>query len=223
MISEPELVGGVEFDEPEVLTETPPPRPPRAGRPWLWALGGAVLASALWGGGLYAYGQQKDPGPDLGGYKPVGPLCEVAELKALGGALGKRSQEGVGSVVDEPEISESSCYVTYGQADTGPTVSVTYTLHKVTDPGPEFETRARQFGILQKVDGVGEQAFYDDGGDQGGRLRILDGQAEIELQISTQMSMDVDGKLIEVPPVDLSGIDVPLTQDALALMQALKK
>ncbi|MER7913401.1 hypothetical protein, partial [Streptomyces sp. NPDC096068] len=35
MISEPELVGGGGFERPEVLTEAPPPRPPRAHRPWL--------------------------------------------------------------------------------------------------------------------------------------------------------------------------------------------
>ncbi|WP_055601660.1 hypothetical protein [Streptomyces aureus] len=223
MISEPEFVGAVEFDDPEVLTETPPPRPPRARRPWLWALGGAVLASAVWGGGLYAYGQQKDTGPDLGRYKPVEELCEVAGLKGLAGALGKRTDAGSGPFLDEPAVSESSCQITFGSAETGPGVSVTYTLHKVTDPGPEFAARAQRYGVLQKVDGVGEQAFFDDASGQGGRLLVLDGQAEFELQVYTQGGYEVDGKLIEVPPVDLSGIDVPMIQDTLALMRALKK
>ncbi|MFB6839821.1 hypothetical protein [Streptomyces sp. NPDC056361] len=223
MISEPEFTGSVEFDEPEVLTETPPPGPPRPRRPWVWALGGAVVASAVWGGGLYAYGQQKDPGPDFGGYEPAEKLCEIAEIKALSGALGKRSQDGVGPFMDEAAVSESSCHITFGTPDTGASLSITYTLHKVIDPGPEFEARARQFGILQSVDGVGEQAFFDDEGGAGGRLRILDGQAEIEFQVYTQSGMEVDGKVVEVPPVDLSGIDVPMIQDALALMKALKK
>ncbi|MFF5918331.1 hypothetical protein ACFY8C_08295 [Streptomyces flavochromogenes] len=223
MISEPEFVGTVEFDDPEVLTETPPPRPPRSRRPWLWALGGAVLASAVWGGGLYAYGQKKDPGPDLGGYKPVEEFCKVAELKGLAGALGKRIDAGFGPSLDEPAISESSCQITFGSAEAGPSVSVTYTLHKVTDPGPEFAARTQQHGVLQKVEGVGEQAFFDDESGQGGRLRVLDGQAEFDFQVYAQGGYEVDGKLIEPPPVDLSGIDVPMTQDALALMQALKK
>ncbi|MEX0168581.1 hypothetical protein [Streptomyces sp. LMG1-1-1.1] len=224
MISEPEFAGTVEFDEPEVLTETPPPRPPRPARPWLWALGGAVVASAVWGGGLYAYGQRKDPGPDLGGYRPVEKLCEVAELKALGGALGKRGTEGFGPFLDDPAISESMCQVTFGPETTGPIVAVSYTVHKVTDPGPEFAARTQQSGILQKVDGVGEQAFFDDESGQGGRLRILDGQVEIDFQIYTQTGVEVDGKPVDTgPPVDLSGIDVPMIQDALALMKALRK
>ncbi|MFE9739792.1 hypothetical protein [Streptomyces sp. NPDC006477] len=223
MISEPELVGGVAFENPEVLTETPPPRPPRARRPWLWALGGAVVASAVWGGGLYAYGQKKEPGPDLGGYKPVEKLCELAELKALGTVLGKRSQDGAGFVVDEPSMSESSCSITYGPVDTpGQSVDVTYTLHKTIDPGPEFAVRARQFGVIQELDGIGEQAFFDDHDGQGGTLRILDGQAEITINMFRQ-DYEVNGKLVKTKWIDFTGIDVPMTQDALALMAALKK
>lgn len=107
--------------------------------------------------------------------------------------------------------------------DTGPSVSVTYTLHKVTDPGPEFAARAQQYGVLQKVDGVGEQAFFDDESGQGGHLRVLDGQAEFDLQLYTQGGHDENGKPIDAPQVDLSGIDVPMIQDVLALMKALRK
>ncbi|MFF1507457.1 hypothetical protein [Streptomyces sp. NPDC058326] len=222
MISEPELVGGAGFDAPEVLTETPPPREPRPRRPWLWALGGVVAASAVWGGGLYAYERGKEPGPDLGGYRAVESLCEVAELKALAGVLGKRSQDGAGFTVDEPAISESSCVVTFGPPETGQSVDITYTLHRTIDPGAEFEVRARQFGVIQELDGIGEQAFFDDHGGEGGTLRILDGQAEISFDMYRQ-NHEVDGRLVVTEPLDLSGIDVPMSQDALALMKALKK
>ncbi|MFB7588136.1 hypothetical protein [Streptomyces sp. NPDC056169] len=225
MISEPELDGEDGFVTSEVLTETPPPgphRPPRTRRPWLWALGGAVLASAVWGGGLYAYERGKEPGPDLGGYKPVEDLCEVAELKALVAALGKRSQDGAGDVVNQPAISESSCMVTFGPVDTGQSIDITYTLHKVVDPGPEFAVRAEQYGVIQALDGVGEQAFFDDRNGEGAVLRILDGQAEISFDMYRQ-HYEVDGKPDQTEPIDLSGIEIPMTQDALALMAALKK
>ncbi|MFJ8657810.1 hypothetical protein [Streptomyces sp. NPDC093795] len=222
MISEPELVGGVEFEAPEVLTETPPPRPPRTRRPWLWALGGAVVASAVWGGGLYAYGQRTEAGPDLGGYKPVADLCDVAELKALGAVLGKKSQDGAGLGVDEPAMSESSCMVVFGPSETGQSVDVTYTLHKRVDPEPEFAVRARQNGVIQELDGIGEQAFFDSHSGEGGTLRILDGQAEITINLYRQYH-EVNGVPVESERLDLSGIDVPMSQDALALMAALKK
>ncbi|MFC9591834.1 hypothetical protein [Streptomyces sp. NPDC056944] len=223
MISEPELVGGVEFDDPEVLTDVPPPRPPRTRRPWLWALGGAVLASAVWGGGLYAYGQKKEPGPDLGGYTADVKLCEAAKLKALGGILGERSTDGDGPEMDDPAVYEASCSMTFGDPDAGYSATVTYTLHKVTDPGPEFAARAKYYDLGMPIGGLGEQAFFSDRSGEGGELRVLDGQVELALNIYRQYSTDADGNpLGESKEVDLSGIDVPMTQDLLALMAALR-
>ncbi|MFF0472550.1 hypothetical protein [Streptomyces sp. NPDC004284] len=227
MISEPELVGGVEFDAPEVLTDAPPPRPPRAPRPWLWALGGAVLASAVWGGGLYAYGQREDPGPDLGGYRTLkeeGELCRTAKLKALGGILGRRSEDGHGPEIDDPAVYEASCSMTFGGPNTGYSADLTYTLHKVTDPEPEFAARAEHAEITTPIGGLGERALFDDVGGEGGELRVLDGQVEIQFRLYRYVNTDENGKpLEEAKPVDLSGIDVPMTQDVLALMEALKK
>ncbi|MFF3758499.1 hypothetical protein [Streptomyces sp. NPDC002185] len=224
MISEPELVGGEAFDASEVLSDAPPPRPPRARRPWVWALGGVVLASAVWGGGLYAYGQRKDPGPDLGGYPTGVKLCEKAGLKALGGILGKRSEDGVGPEMDDPTVYETSCSMAFGDPDAGYSAQLSYTLHKVTDPGPEFPARAKYYDLATPIGGLGEQAFFSDRGGDGGEIRVLDGQAEFELQIYRQYSTDEQGKpLGEGKAVDLSGIDVPMTQDLLALMEALRK
>ncbi|MFC8587100.1 hypothetical protein ACFUGD_21515 [Streptomyces sp. NPDC057217] len=221
MISEPELVGGGGFERPEVLTEAPPPRPPRAHRPWLWALGGAVLASAVWGGGLYAYERGKPAGPDLKGYRHVEDLCEVVRFEALAEALGKRRESGSSPVTNEPAISETSCSVAFGPQEGGQSVDITYTLHKVVDPGPEFEARAQQSGLLVKVDGIGEQAFFDDMEKEGGRLRVLDGPAEFQVDIFSQ-DYTMDGEEIS-SSIDLSGIEVPMTQDVLALMAELKK
>ncbi|MFC7930904.1 hypothetical protein [Streptomyces cinereoruber] len=227
MISEPELVGGGGFERPEVLTEAPPsrpPRPPRARRPWLWALGGAVAASAVWGGGLYAYERAKPTGPDLGGYKEVNGFCGKAKLEALTGILGKRAHEGDSPVVDGPALHYRSCSVTFGSPETGYQGSVSYTLHKVTDPGPEFGAWEKYYSLGTPIDGVGEKAFFGDRGEEGAELRVLDGQVEIELSISRQHVTGENGEVIqETEPMDLSGIEVPMTQDLLALMAELKK
>ncbi len=69
--------------------------------------------------------------------------------------------------MDEPAISEVSCSIGFGPEEGGQSVEITYTLHKVVDPGPEFEARAQQFGILKKIDGIGEQAFFDDMEEEG--------------------------------------------------------
>ncbi|GAA3927862.1 hypothetical protein GCM10022244_41250 [Streptomyces gulbargensis] len=222
MISEPELDGGSGFGGPAPLVEPPAPARPAGRRPWLWALGGALAASVVWGAGLSAYEQREDAGPDLRGYKPVEDPCTVAELPALAGALGERSQSGGSPVLSEPALHVAQCTVTFGPVDRGPQVSITYTLHKVTDPGPEFDARALDQGSIRTIDGLGERAFFDDRGEEGGLLRILDGQIEVDLDVSRQYVADADGT-VEASEADLSGIEVPLTQDALALLTALKK
>ncbi|MFD4318842.1 hypothetical protein [Streptomyces sp. NPDC058548] len=223
MISEPELDGDTSYVTTEVLTEEQAPRPPRPRRPWLWALGGAVVASAVWGGALYAVQRGEEPGPDLGGYKQA-KLCEVAKLKALAGVLGERSEDGVGPEMDEPAVFETSCSMSFGAPESGYSVSLSYTLHKVSDPGPEFAPRSKYYDLTTPIGGLGEQAFFDDRGGEGGELRILDGQVEIALSIYRQYSTDAEGNEIgNTKPIDLSGIDVPMTQDMLALMAALKK
>ncbi|MFF5423269.1 MULTISPECIES: hypothetical protein [unclassified Streptomyces] len=222
MISEPELDGGPGLGGPGPFAEPPPPRPAGRRRPWLWALGGALAASVVWGAGLSAYEQRKDAGPDLGGYQPFEDLCAVADLPALQGALGKRSQSGGSPVLNEPALHVTHCTVTFGPVESGPTVGITYTLHKVTDPGPEFDARALSQGSVRTIDGLGERAFFDDRGEEGGLLRILDGQIEVDLDVSRQYVADADGT-VEMSDADLSGIEVPLTQDALALLAALKK
>ncbi|KQX58877.1 MULTISPECIES: hypothetical protein [unclassified Streptomyces] len=227
MISEPELDGGTGFDAAEVLTEERaprPPRPPGTRRPWLWALGGAVLASAVWGGGLYAYGQRAEPGPDMRGYRQVENLCGTAKLKALTGILGERSEDGVGPEMDDPALHQSFCSMTFGSPENGYSLTLTYAIHKEVDPGPEFAAKAKYASLNKPIDGIGEQAFFDDRSGEGGELSVLDGQIEIGLSLYRQYNSGPDGTMVEPKaPVDLSGIEVPMSQDVLSLMEALRK
>ncbi|MFC9729408.1 hypothetical protein [Streptomyces roseolus] len=222
MISEPELEGGAPFETAEVLTEERAPRPPRGRTPWAWALGGALAASVLWGGGLYAYAGRQPEGVDLRGYASVEDLCARAELKSLEAVLGDRSGSGTGPYLDEPTLSESSCSVDFGKGERQQGVQITYTLHKQTDPGPEFAARAKQVDLTEPVGGVGEQAFFS-GSEDGGTLRVLDGQAVLEFSLYRTYIEDENGEMVERGAPDLSGLDVPLTQDALALLAALRK
>ncbi|MER5735891.1 hypothetical protein ABT117_09465 [Streptomyces sp. NPDC002262] len=225
MISEPELEGGAPFEATEVLTEERAPRPRRARPPWRWALGGALAASVLWGGGLYAYhaGQRQPEGVDLRGYESVEDLCERAELKGLEAVLGDRSGSGgTGPYLDEPAMSESSCSAEFGEGERQQGVEITYTLHKQTDPGPEFAARAKQHDLTEPIGGVGEQAFFS-GSEDGGRMWVLDGQAVLEFSLYRNYIEDENGEVTERGAPDLTGIDVPLSQDALALLAALRK
>ncbi|MGW2016394.1 hypothetical protein [Streptomyces sp. NPDC001927] len=232
MISEPELVGGEDFPAGQVpVPETvePPARPTGPGRPWLWALGGAVVASAVWAGGLYAYERSQEGDlPDLAGYRTVADLCATARLKGLAGALGPKSADVGASSENHEALDTAHCSLTMGNPATGHGVSISYRLHKVTDPGPEFLARyeGSSWGDFQRVDGVGESAFYLlHPGDEGAEMAVLDGQVELEISVSTNTVWDEEaGESVSTTErVDLEGIDTVLAQDLIALMAALKK
>ncbi|WP_406862874.1 hypothetical protein ABZO31_21555 [Streptomyces sp. HUAS MG47] len=225
MISEPELVGGTHYPEPERLrSEEPAPPGPRQRRPWGWALGGALVASALWAGGLYAYESRPDPGPDMRGYRSATDVCGKAKLEGLAGVLGKASWDATPSVEKDPALEWTICTMTFGSPETGYSGMIEYTRHLVTDPGPEFEAHAKPYE-MEPFEGLGEKAYVSVDGNRGARLRVLDGQVELELSFDSQASwMEDQGEPVQkTKEIDLSGIDQVMAQDMAALMAALKK
>ncbi|QIP84874.1 hypothetical protein GLX30_13495 [Streptomyces sp. Tu 2975] len=262
MISEPEMVpegyfGAAELPQQrvaadDVVTEGQGQGPggPRRARPaWLWALGGAVVASAVWAGGLYVHATAE---PDLGGYRESRNLCLDAELNALTAAIGERVDQGSAWRSTHESLDDVSCYIEMrpqgyelptdedgNELGSLPSVSVGYTLHKKTDPGPEFEgmmaarhtavedtavddaavddaTGADGTTALRRVDGLGELAFVVR--DSGGvTLEVLDGQAVVSLSTTS----DWDAETGE-PLTDVSDFEPMLVEDMRALLARLK-
>ncbi|MEU4497210.1 hypothetical protein AB0F96_28130 [Streptomyces sp. NPDC023998] len=249
MISEPELVGE---DEPFGGAEIPGPRaelnaePETVGtddvsrvrrRPlksWLWALGGAVAASAVWAGGLYAY---ERPDPDVGAYRTSRNLCVETELKALSTALGK-TETPTPTGREHEGMDVAFCWITLRDStqkqqsyESMPTSAfLTYTLHKKTDPGPEFEASVVSpttalFGgenqvKLERVQELGERAFFAQAeGDDSPVLHVLDGQAVLTLGVLAGSTPGSDG---QEAPTDLSGIKPFMIEDMRTLMAKLQ-
>jgi hypothetical protein len=159
----------------------------RARRPWIWVAVGALVASALWGGGLLAYGQYRESNPDTGGYRATKNLCLEAEFIGLTGMLGKpEGQESAGR--DHEGAHWSDCTVSFGLPAAvdeaySPIISLRYVLHRKSDPGPSFEALVEAentFGAptprLTRIEGLGERAFAVDTG-SGPTIHVLDGQA----------------------------------------------
>ncbi|MFF8288081.1 hypothetical protein ACF068_02465 [Streptomyces sp. NPDC016309] len=241
MISEPELVGGDgDVPIPPSYGPVPPAEPDAAGDPgrrpghgrrarrsWLWALGGAVAASALWAGGLYAY-QAK--GPDLRGYHTPRQLCDEARLTALSGEYGERGETTQGMREVHEALDQVQCSVSLGTDESTVGVDLTYALHKKMDPGPEFEAletaRAWDDWDWKPLPGLGERAFFaqDDAGFAG--LKVLDGQAVLTLFVSAQTDYDPvaeEGAPAPVPaPATTAGLRNLMVEDMKALMTALR-
>ncbi|MFE2944993.1 hypothetical protein ACFXKG_39080 [Streptomyces sp. NPDC059255] len=222
--------------EAETLTGTSPRHRP----PWLWAFGGALAASALWAGGLSAY---RLTGPDLRGYEATSDLCEAAELAALTTTVGPKLRPTAGTD-RHPAVDRARCQVEFGEREppedggepgriwVRAEAVIRYTLHKETDPGPEFEAEAAGPAFdgpatSKRIPGLGDQAFLVRAAHNGdAELHVLDGAAAFEIKVYGTAYSTVDpttGQFVDMKPLDLSALEPELIEDMRALMAALKK
>ncbi|HEY9331918.1 MAG TPA: hypothetical protein VIS09_27370 [Streptomyces sp.] len=252
MISEPEMAG--EFEEASAVREVlvhsgpqaagnRPPRAPGPGSKWLWALGGAVVASAVWGAVLFADGS-RDGAPDMHGYQLGQDPCGAAGLKSLGAAIapGQPERELGAMPLRDDALDWAECYIPLGaeraqkQSDNGWTIDHTVTvkvvLHKKTDPRVEFEAgrTATGFGVapeteVEEVPELGDKAYLLSLGDGEQELRVLHGGAVLSLALSASHTWEGDNgqppdDAVELP--DLSAYKAAMISDMRDLMSDLK-
>ncbi|MFI8961104.1 hypothetical protein ACIGO8_03230 [Streptomyces sp. NPDC053493] len=235
MISEPELVDGTQHPAPVAPLPFPAQEParepardpapgPGARRPWLWALGGAVAASAVWAGGLQAYEKQ---GPDLGGYRTDRDPCEAGTLEGLTSALGPKKRTGEPLKAEHPALFEWDCGLTLAAKPAPYDVSIAYALHRATDPGPEFEATMADpqlnGGSFSRIDDLGESAYVGElsGGDL--MVRVLDGRAVLTLSVVADTWDDERNEPVDAPELDKAAMETYLVEDMRQLMAALRK
>ncbi|MEU1905715.1 hypothetical protein [Streptomyces hygroscopicus] len=162
----------------------PPGAPPTGsgggGKGWLWGLGGAVVASAVWAGALFATGGFGDEAKaDLAGYRYMTNLCNPTDAQPFEDS-GYRQKDDSGSTSNQHSSSESptldtmTCNIDFEPSDA---VSNDYSsvwlytsasLHKKTNPEPEFEAQYRAYENqetssysykVSPVDGLGDEAY----------------------------------------------------------------
>lgn len=252
MISEPEMVG--EFDasaEREVLDHSRPQpegdRPPRAPRPggrWLWALGGTVVASAVWGAVLFADGS-RDGAPDLHGYRLGQDPCGAVGLKSIGAAISPRLPGGQleAGMLRHDALDRALCLIPLrsqdgeqrpdGSETVDYAVTVKVALHKKTDPGPEFEAgrNATDLGVepetkVEAVPELGDKAYLLSMENGAQELRVLEGGAVLSLRITAATGYwegdDGQRPADDEEPPDLSPHKAAMISDMRDLMSGLK-
>ncbi|MGR4881861.1 hypothetical protein ACIPUC_21050 [Streptomyces sp. LARHCF249] len=221
MISEPELDGEWESERPAEEVRPVAARGPGAARPWLWALGGAVLASAVWAGTLSLQDRFFDA-PRIA-YRHSEDLCAQAPLKVIGGMAGE-FEEGLPRHSKSPALDWSYCSYntlrTTGRASYYGQVLVE--LHKKTDPAPEFGNGPGLHGVMevqpvnvQKVPGLGEQALVS-GLVRSPQLQVLDGGAVFTITVQW-WGEDGDDE------TDVDALKAAMIEDMRTLMAAVKK
>lgn len=228
MIGEPEIGGG--WDKAEAVREAAPDLPRERVRgprpPWLWALGGAVAASAVWAGTLAVQNRSADT-PRID-YRHSANLCRDAPLKLLGQLADRPFEDNESSRGESPAQDWASCR--FGLMAEEESVSygahLLVELHKKTDPGPEFasgpggsSTYLRMDpGERREVPGLGDRAVLDRSyGDDGDRLTVLDGGAVFTLTVEWYPG---EGQGSDV---DVDAIEAAMIEDVRALMTSLRR
>lgn len=213
------------------------PRPGR--RSWRWALGGALLASALWAGAWWAL-TPHDGRPPLRHALPVS-LCDEAKLPGLARLSRSSGWDHTPRLWEHPGADRALCLV-----NTPPVRSeaampwlsyeaqVSVTLHKKTDPAPEFGAEPEVVGWVgmgdsldrRSVPGLGERALISES-EYGmwWRLTVLDGGAVFTLDVAVTVGWAGEGagqEEVEEPKPDSDAIQAAMIDDMHVLMKALR-
>ncbi|MFI8259540.1 MULTISPECIES: hypothetical protein [unclassified Streptomyces] len=227
MISEPELDGEWDTHRPPTHAEEAEPphervRGPR--RAWSWALGGAVLASAVWAGALVAQDRFGDRAPRIA-YRHADDLCKV-KLTAVSAST---TQLAGGYARHEEHPALDWAYCAYGAPYVDDRLSyeaeVLVELHKKADPRPEFGAgptglggrgaMASSGGEVEQVPGLGERALLTRRVG-GSRLEVLDGGAAFSLTVQWYGGPDI-------PDPDEAAVQAAMIEDMRTLMAALRR
>ncbi|MEW1777056.1 hypothetical protein [Streptomyces sp. NPDC086777] len=150
----------------------PPAAPPAAGgnaagRAVLWAVVGAVVASAAWAGALLLTGGFGSSA-DLRGYRAPANLCSSADYSSFKDEYPVDDSSPTKNVMKDPALDQSFCSLSlkktsssYGDAY----LSMEVDLHRKTDPAPEFTATWKNYGDshsdydVTPVQGIGDEAY----------------------------------------------------------------
>ncbi|MGW6706578.1 hypothetical protein ACWGDE_17020 [Streptomyces sp. NPDC054956] len=252
MITEPEFEGGGPG-----LPERPEPGGPHgryddAGapgvrpRPWQWALGGALLASALWAGAWWVAADRADRPPPLR-YGLGLSLCDEAKLPALSRVAEVAGWEYTPRLLEHPGVDMAVCMLRKPPQNSEvprPWLSyeaqVSVALHKRNDPEPEFGAEPVPVGWIgmgkpdwRSVPGLGERALISEAEyGRHWRLTVLDGGAVFTVDVTAWtfgVSEPGDGTVVagaepvpDPPKPDSDAIQAAMIDDMHALMKALR-
>ncbi|MET9856450.1 hypothetical protein ABZY57_26350 [Streptomyces sp. NPDC006450] len=220
------------------------PRPGR--RPWRWALGGALIASVLWAGAWWTVTPQ-DGRPPLR-YALPQSLCDEAKMPALARQGEVLQWQRTPKLFEHPGVDQAYCQLsTTMQPSDGPGQRLSYevqaamTLHKRTDPAPEFGADPAPVGWLgasraepRSVPGLGERALiWEVEYGQSWRLAVLDGGTVFTVDVTVWAfgpdEVDGDGNPVsgsgvkDPPQPDSDAVQAAMIDDMHGLMKALRR
>ncbi|MFF3849969.1 hypothetical protein [Streptomyces sp. NPDC002328] len=217
----------------------PAPAPPSgggrggAGRAVLWAVVGAVVASAAWAAGVFLlWGDQDEP--VLRGYTAPANLCTGADYSSFEAEYTGDAGTPTHNELEDPALDDSYCSVSLkksGSTYTDAYLSIRLELHKKTDPGPEFTARWKNYAEgrtgydVDSVTGIGDEAYLvskdttgsSSSGSMDATLAVRDGWVTYEMSYSIYLSSYDEDK----DPPELDEVVGWLKTDTRATLEEL--
>ncbi|MFH9429286.1 hypothetical protein ACH4JZ_13500 [Streptomyces sp. NPDC017615] len=188
----------------------PPPFPPpaagsgAAGRAVLWAVVGAVVASAAWAAGVFLIGATAGAA-DLGGYAAPSDLCSRSDYTSFKDEYSASDSSPTHSSLKDAALDESYCSASLkksGSSYADAYLTLQVDLHKKTDPGPEFTATWKNYDESHSgydvgpVEDIGDEAYLvtrdtTSGTSSGSRyatLAVRDGWVTYTMSYSAYLS-----------------------------------
>lgn len=215
-------------------------QPPGAGSrrvpAWAWALGGAVVASAVWAGTLLMTGGFG--GADLAGYSFHDHVCDRFDRSAVKKRYPSEDGEPTEYSSNASALASGYCSIALKDPESSSEYARTYvtfnaTWHKKSDPEPEFAARVRSYEDrdddkseydVKKAEGIGDEAYFTTDRSAKGKpvrwaqLVVRDGWFESSVDWSGYSSASESDN-----PLSEAEIRKMLTTDMKATLAALKK
>ncbi|MEU0005644.1 hypothetical protein ABZ079_15490 [Streptomyces sp. NPDC006314] len=205
-----------------------------AGKAVLWAVVGAVVASAAWAGGVFLLGGKGDSA-DLRGYSAPGNMCSSADYASFKDEYTQDDSSPTRTALKDKALDESYCSLSLkkpGSTYADAYLSMQLDLHKKTDPGPEFTANWKNYGDSHKdydvdpVKGIGDEAYLvsqdtTGGSSSGSRyatLAVRDGWVTYTMSYSAYLSSYDKDK----DPPAITEVSDWLKTDAKATLGQLK-
>ncbi|MFF8732389.1 hypothetical protein ACF073_38905 [Streptomyces sp. NPDC015171] len=213
----------------------PAPNAGGAGRAVLWAVVGAVVASAAWAAGVFLIGGKSDSA-DLRGYSAPSDMCTSADYSSFKDEYTENDSSPTHTSLKDTALDESYCSLNLkktGSSYADAYLTLQLDLHRKTDPGPEFTATWKNYGEshegydVDPVEGIGDEAYLvshdttsgsSSSGSRYAMLAIRDGWTTYTMSYSAYLSSYDQDK----NPPALTDVSDWLKTDAKATLKQLR-
>ncbi|MET7437575.1 hypothetical protein ACWERY_34095 [Streptomyces sp. NPDC004082] len=217
------------------------PAPPQAGgkgtagHAVAWAAVGALIASALWAGGVFLLDLGDGDKADLAGYRAKSNLCSAVDYSSVRTEYTEEDSAPTHNSLEHDALDQSYCSISLKKSSASSYsdayLSVQMDLHKETDPAAEFTALWSEYDQryddyeVDEVNGFGDEAYLvtqdttSGSGTSGSKSVIL---AVRDGWMTYQMSWSAYASSYGSTPADVTDVSGWLKTDTKSTLENLR-